>query len=114
MQAYVAAIPGWKRDVAHRLDALVVRAVPSVRKAVRWNSPFYGMEGKGWFLALHVFARYVRVTFFQGASLRPLPPGTSKQPDVRYLDIHEDDTLDEAQFMTWVQRVSRMPGWGKV
>ena len=107
MQAYIAAIPGWRRDVTRRLDALIVRAVPAVRKAVRWNSPFYGMEGRGWFLGLHMFTRYVKVRFFNGAALRPLPPGTSKQKDVRYLDIHEDDAFDEARFAAWVKQASR-------
>lgn len=114
VQAYIAAMPGWKRDVGRRLDALVVRAVPAVRKAVKWNSPFYGTEGEGWFLGVHVFAKYVKVAFFQGASLRPLPPGTSKQKDVRYLYIREEDVMDEPQFMAWVKQASRLPGWGKV
>ena len=91
MQAYIAAMPGWKRDVGRRLDALIVRTVPGVRKAVKWNSPFYGVEGQGWFLSFHCFTKYVKVAFFRGASLRPVPPGESKQKDVRYLDIHEDD-----------------------
>ena len=95
VQAYIAAIPGWKRDVARRLDALIVRTVPGVRKAVKWNSPFYGVEGQGWFLSFHCFTKYVKVTFFRGSSLRPVPPGESKHKDVRYLDIHEDDQLDE-------------------
>ena len=91
MQAYIAAMPGWKRDVGKRLDALIVRNVPNVRKAVKWNSPFYGIEGQGWFLAFHVFTHYVKVTFFRGTSLRPLPPGASKRKDARYIDIHEDE-----------------------
>ena len=95
MQAYIAAMPGWKRDVGRRLDALIVRTVPDVRKAVKWNSPFYGIEGQGWFLNFHCFTKYVKVAFFRGASLRPVPPGESKSKDVRYLDIHEDDELDE-------------------
>ena len=110
VQAYIAAMPGWKRDVGRRLDALVTRAVPGVRKAVKWNSPFYGVIGQGWFLSFHVFTRYVKVTFFRGASLRPVPPGESKHKDVRYLDIHEGE-LDEAQFAAWVKQASKLPGW---
>ena len=91
VQAYIAAMPGWKRDVGRRLDALIVRTVPGVRKAVKWNSPFYGIEGQGWFLSFHCFTKYVKVAFFRGTSLRPLPPAASKHKDVRYLDIHEDD-----------------------
>ena len=110
VQAYVAAMPGWKRDVGRRLDALIVRNVPDVRKAVRWNSPFYGIEGQGWFLSCHVFTRYVKVTFFQGASLRPVPPGSGKDKDSRWIDIHEDD-LDEAQMATWIRQAAALPGW---
>jgi hypothetical protein len=113
VQAYIAAMPGWKRDVGRRLDALIVRTVPEVRKAVRWNTPFYGMEGQGWFLGFHCLTKYVKVAFFRGTSLRPLPPGQSKQQEVRYLDIHEDDPLDEAQFAAWVKQASQLPGWGK-
>ncbi|WP_049622775.1 DUF1801 domain-containing protein [Frateuria defendens] len=113
VQAYIAAMPGWKREVGGRLDALITRAVPGVRKAVRWNSPFYGVEGRGWFLGFHCFTGYVKVTFFQGTSLRPIPPGESKQKDVRYLDIHEHDPLDAAQFTAWVKQASQLPGWGK-
>lgn len=109
VQAYIAAMPGWKREVGRRLDALIVRTVPGVKKAVKWNSPFYGVEDGVWFLSFHVFARYVKVTFFQGASLRPQPPGKSKYEEVRYLDIHEDD-LDEAQFTAWVKQASKLPG----
>jgi hypothetical protein len=112
VQAYIAAMPGWKRDVGRRLDALIVRTVPNVRKAVKWNSPFYGIEGQGWFLSFHTFTKYVKVTFFQGASLRPVPPGESKHKDVRHLDIHEDD-LDEAQMARWVKQAAAIPGWGK-
>jgi hypothetical protein len=112
VQAYVAAMPGWKRDVGRRLDALIVRAVPGVQKAVKWNSPFYGMAGQGWFLSFHCFTRYVKVSFFRGAALSPVPPGESKQKDVRYLDIHEDDRIDEARFAAWVKQASRLPGWG--
>jgi hypothetical protein len=110
VQAYIAAMPGWKRDVGRRLDALIVRTVPGVRKAVKWNSPFYGIEGQGWFLGFHCFTNYVKVTFFRGTSLRPVPPGESKQKEVRYLDIHEDDQLDEAQFAAWMKQASRLPG----
>ena len=92
VQAYIAAMPGWKRDVGRRLDALIARTVPGVRKAVKWNSPFYGVEDEVWFLSFHCFTKYVKVAFFRGASLRPVPPGESKHKDVRYLDIHEDDS----------------------
>ena len=110
VQAYIAAMPGWKREVGRRLDQLVTRAVPGVRKAVKWNSPFYGMQDEYWFLSFHCFAKYVKVAFFRGASLRPMPPGTSKQKHVRYLDIYEDDPLDEAQFTDWVKQASQLPG----
>src|SRR5918997_1304623 len=100
VQDYIAAMPGWKRDVGKRLDALIVRTVPDVHKAVKWNSPFYGVEGQGWFLSFHTFTKYVKVTFFRGTSLRPVPPGASKHQEVRYLDIREDDPLDEAQMTT--------------
>ena len=109
VQAYIAAMPGWKRDVGRRIDDIVVRAVPGVQKAVKWNSPFYGNEGDGWFLSLHVFTRYVKVTFFRGASLQPVPPGASKHPEVRYLDIHEGDQF-EAQLTEWVKQASQLPG----
>jgi hypothetical protein len=110
VQAYIAAMPGWKSDVGRRLDALISRTVPGVRKAVKWNSPFYGVEGQGWFLSFHVFTNYVKVGFFRGASLRPLPPGESKQKDVRYLDI-DDDQLDESQLATWIRQAAALPGW---
>ena len=110
VQAYIAAMPGWKSDVGRRLDALIVRTVPGVRKAVKWNSPFFGVEDDLWFLIFHCFARYVKVTFFRGSSLRPVPPGASKHPEVRYLDIHEDDAFDEAQFVDWVKQASQLPG----
>jgi hypothetical protein len=113
VQAYIAAMPGWKSDVGRRLDSIVVRAVPEVRKAVRWNSPFYGMEGQGWFLNFHCFAKYVKVAFFNGASLDPVPPGESKDENVRYLNIYEDDQFDEEQFAAWVKQASQLPGWGK-
>jgi hypothetical protein len=111
VQAYIAAMPGWKRDIGKRLDALIVRNVPNVRKAVKWNSPMYGIEGQGWFLGFHVFTHYVKVTFFRGTSLRPVPPGPSKHKDVRYIDIHEGDELDEAQMATWVKQAAALPGW---
>jgi hypothetical protein len=111
VQAYIAAMPGWKRDVGRRLDALIARNVPDVRKAVKWNSPFYGIEGQGWFLGFHVFTRYVKVTFFRGMSLRPVPPGESKHEETRYLDIREDDELDEAQLAKWVKQAAALPGW---
>ena len=111
VQAYIAAMPGWKRDLGKRLDALIVRTVPKVRKAVKWNSPMYGIEGQGWFLSFHVFTRYVKVTFFRGAALRPVPPGASKHQDVRYLDVHEDVELDEAQMANWVKQAAALPGF---
>ena len=111
VQAYIAAMPGWKRDVGRRLDALIVRNVPRVRKAVKWNSPFYGIEGQGWFLGIHTFTRYVKVAFFRGTSLRPVPPGASKSKDTRYLDIREGDPLDEAQIAAWVKQAAAFPGW---
>jgi hypothetical protein len=110
VQAYIAAMPGWKRDVGRRLDALIVRTVPGVRKAVKWNSPFYGVEGRGWFLGVHCFTNYVKVAFFRGTSLRPVPPGASKSKDTRYLDIHEEDQLDEAQLAAWMKQASQLPG----
>jgi hypothetical protein len=110
VQAYIDAMPGWKREVGRCLDALIAHTVPGVRKAVRWNSPFYGVEGQGWFLGIHCFAKYVKVAFFRGALLRPVPPGESKQSEVRYLDIHEDDQLDEAQLAAWVKQASLLPG----
>ena len=110
VQAYIAAMPGWKRDVGRRLDALIVRTVPGVRKAVKWNSPLYGVEGQGWFLGIHCFTNYVKVAFFLGTSLRPVPPGESKSNDTRYLDIHEDDQLDEAQLAAWVKQAGQLPG----
>jgi hypothetical protein len=109
VQAYIAAIPGWKRDVARRLDALISSTVPDVYKAVKWNSPFYGFEEKGWFVSFHCFTNYVKVTFFRGASLRPVPPGKSKYQEVRYLDVREGQ-LDEAQFTDWVEQASALPG----
>jgi hypothetical protein len=111
VQAYIAGMPGWKRDVGRWLDTLIVRSVRNVRKAVKWNSPFYGIEGQGWFLGVHTFTHYVKVAFFRGASLRPLPPGASKSKDTRYIDIREDDELDEAQMATWVKQAAALPGW---
>jgi hypothetical protein len=110
VQAYIAAMPGWKQGVGRRLDALIVKTVPGVRKAVKWNSPFYAVEGQGWFLNFHCFTRYIKVAFFRGADLRPIPPGESKHKDVRYLDIHEGQLLDEAQFRAWVKQASELRG----
>lgn len=109
VQAYIAAIPGWKQDVARRIDALIVRNVPRVRKAVKWNSPFYGVDGQGWFLAFHVFARYVKVTFFRGTSLVPAPSG-GRSKEARWIDVHEDD-LDEKQLSAWIRQAAVLPGW---
>ncbi|WP_245943865.1 DUF1801 domain-containing protein [Acuticoccus kandeliae] len=110
VQAYIAAMPGWKQEIGRKLDALVVAVVPDVAKAVKWNSPFYGVPGEGWFLSYHCFTKYVKVTFFRGTSLTPVPPGTSKTPEVRYLDIREDDPFDEAQIRDWVRQASALPG----
>jgi hypothetical protein len=111
VQAYIAAMPGWKSDLGRRLDALIVRTVPHVRKAVKWNSPFYGIEGQGWFLDFHCFTKYVKVAFFRGTSLHPLPPGESKHEEVRYLDVYEDDQLDEKLVASWIRQASELPGW---
>jgi len=110
VQAYISAMPGWKHDVGRRLDALIVRNVPKVRKAVRWNSPFYGIEGQGWFLSFHCFTKYVKVVFLRGTSLEPLPPVESKDPSTRYLHVHEDQAMDEALFVDWVVQASKLPG----
>jgi hypothetical protein len=110
VQAFIAAMPGWKREVGRTLDALIVRTVPDVRKMVKWNSPFYGVEGQGWFLTLHCYTRYVKVAFLRGRSLHPLPPGESKHQEVRYLDIHENEQIDEAQLVAWLEQASRLPG----
>jgi len=110
VQAYIAAMPGWKQDVGRRLHEIISRTVAGVRKAIKWNSPFYGVEDHVWFLSFHCFTRYVKVAFFRGASLTPIPPGKSKQEQVRYLDIYEDDALDEAQFADWVRQAAVLPG----
>src|SRR5436309_2468516 len=104
-------MPGWKRDIGRQLAALIVRTVPRVRKAVKWNSPFYGVEDQGWFLSFHCLTKYVKVGFFRGTSLRPVPPGESKLRGVRYLDIHEDDQLDEKQLATWIKQAASISGW---
>ena len=112
VQAYIAAMPDWKRDLGKRLDALIVRNVPDVRKAVKWNSPFYGIGGRGWFLSFRVFTHYVKVTFFSGTSLRPVPPGgTERSKDARWIDIREGDPLDESQMAAWVKQAAELPGW---
>lgn len=112
VQAYIAAMPGWKSDLGRRLDALIMQNAPGVKKAVKWNSPFYGMEGQGWFLSFHVLTRYVKVTFFKGTSLHPLPPGaTDKSGDARWIDLHENEPLDEAQFADWIRQAAALPGW---
>jgi hypothetical protein len=113
VQAYIDALQGWKRDVGRRLDALIVRNVPNVRRAVKWNSPLYGLEGQGWFLGVHAFSNYLKVGFFRGTSLRPLPPGPSKGQETRYVDIREGDQLD-AQLARWVKQAAALPGWGSV
>ena len=109
VQAYIEAMPGWKRDVGRRLDALVTAALPDVRKAVKWNSPFYGIEGRGWIVSFHVFTKYVKVTFFGGTSLQPVPPGGTDS-EARWIDVHEDD-LDEAQLRKWLRQAAKAPGW---
>jgi hypothetical protein len=111
VRAYIAAMPGWKRAVGRRLDALIGRTVPGVRRAVKWNSPFYGVAGQGWFLSYHCYTKYVKVAFFRGTSLRPVPPGGSKHQEVRYLDIHEDHRLDERQLAKWIKQAATLPGW---
>jgi hypothetical protein len=110
VQAYIAAIPDWKRGVARQLDALITRAVPQVRKAVKWNSPLYGLDDKSWFASFHCFDRYVKVAFFRGKALKPMPPVASKTPSARYLHVHQDEPLDAAQFTDWVKQASRLPG----
>ena len=112
VQAYIIAMPGWKRDFGERLDALIVQCVPGVRKAVKWNSPFYGVDGQGWFLSFHVFKAYVKVTFFKGAELQPLPPGgTERSKDARWIDVREGDQFDDVQMSNWVKRAAALPGW---
>jgi hypothetical protein len=111
VQSYIAAMPGWKRDVGRQLDTLITKTVPRMQKAVKWNSPFYGVEGKGWFISYHCFAKYVKVTFFRGAALRPMPPGESKHKDVRYLDIREDEAIDEKRLAAWIRQAAKLPGW---
>ncbi len=110
VQAYIAAMPGWKRDVGRHIDALIVRTVPKVQKAVRWNTPFYGVEGQGWFLGFHCFTKYVKVTFLRGASLRPVPPVSSKQEHVRYFHIHEADPIDDDELTSWIRQAAELPG----
>ena len=110
VQAYLAAMPGWKSAAGRRLDKLVENTVPDVKKAVKWNSPFYGVEGKGWFLSFHVFTKYIKVTFFRGAQLDPLPPVGSKDPNTRYVHI-EEDSFDEAQLTEWIRQAAEIPGW---
>ena len=111
VQAYIAAMPGWKRDVGRRLDALITRTLPGVCKAVKWNSPFYGMEGQGWFLNFHCFTKYVKVAFFRGTSLRPPPPVESKHKEVRYIDIHEGEQFDDDLLASWFRQAAELPGW---
>ena len=111
VQAYIAAMPGWKHDVGHQLDALIEELVPDVRKAVRWNSPFYGAEGQGWFVSWHCFTKYVKVTFFDGASLQPVPPESSKDPNARYLHLHEGDEVVTEQVRDWIRQAAALPGW---
>jgi hypothetical protein len=111
VQAYIAAMPGWKREAGARLDALIERTVPGVRKAVKWNSPFYGVEGQGWFLSYHCFAKYIKVAFFRGAALTPEPPVGSKDPDARYLHIFEDEAVDEERLAEWIRQAAALPGW---
>jgi hypothetical protein len=111
VQAYIAALPGWKGEVGRRLDALITDAVPGIRKAVKWNSPFYGVAGQGWFLSFHATTRYVKVAFFKGGALSPLPPEGSKQPEVRYVHLHEGEAFDEARLTAWVKQAAALPGW---
>ena len=113
VEEYLAALPGWKREAGRRLDAVITRAGKPVTKAVKWNSPFYGREGRGWFVAMHAYTKFLRLTFFRGASLRPLPPGESKSADVRHFDLREGEPLDERRLADWVKQASRLPGWGR-
>jgi hypothetical protein len=107
---YISAMPGWKRDVGRRLDKLIVRTVPDVHKAVKWNQAFYGHKGEGWFLTFRCYTNYVQLQFLKGTSLNPMPPKASKHPEVRYLDIREDDDLEEDQLRSWVEQASGLPG----
>ena len=111
VRAYIAAMPGWKRDVGRRLDHLIGKTVPGVCRAVKWNSPFYGVKGRGYFLGYHCLTKYVKVAFFRGTALKPIPPGTSKQKDVRYFDIHENTPLDEELLADWIRQAAKLPGW---
>jgi hypothetical protein len=111
VQAYLDAMPGWKQDVGRHLDQLIVRTVPDVQRAVKWNSPFYGVEGQGWFLSFHCFTKYIKVTFFRGAELDPLPPVGSKDEDTRYVHIHEDEDIDDELLASWIEQASQLPGW---
>ena len=111
VQAYIAAMPGWKREIGKRLDALIVRSVPTACKAVKWNTPFFGIAGQGWFLGFHCLTKYIKVSFFRGTSLRPVPPGESTQQEVRYLNIREDDQLDEKLVASWIRQAAELPGW---
>ena len=111
VQAYIAAMPGWKSDSGRRLDALIARTVPGVLKAVKWNSPFYGVEGRGWFLSFHCYTRYIKLAFFRGAALNPVPPVESRDRNARYFHIHEEDALDEALLARWIRQASDLPGW---
>lgn len=111
VQAYIAAMPGWKSDLGRRLDALIVRTVPGVCKAVKWNTPLYGVEDQGWFLGYSCLTRYVKIAFFRGMSLDPLPPGESKNAETRYLDIYEKDVFDEEQLARWIRQAAELPGW---
>ena len=111
VQAYIAAMPGWKSDVGRQIDALVTRTVPGVQKAVKWNSPLYGIEGQGWFLGVHCFTKYIKLAFFNGASLDPVPPVDSKDPNTRYFHIHEQDRIDEGQLANWIGQAAALPGW---
>ena len=110
VQEYIAGMPSWKRDIGRRIDHIITRTTPEAQKAVKWNSPLYGIEGQGWFISFHCFTKYIKVTFFRGASLTPVPPVESKHKEVRYFHIHEDDPIDEAQFAEWVTQASQLPG----
>ena len=110
VQDYIAAMPEWKRPLGERLDALVTKTVPKVHKAVKWNQPFYGHDGEGWFLAFRCYTKYVQLQFFRGSSLDPVPPKASKHAEVRYLDIHEDDEVDDEQLAAWIEQASQLPG----